>query len=55
MKGRDYNIEDEKQLIKNMQTKIGETEKINIEYVNVIPKTKNGKLRFVVSEIKKQN
>ena len=53
VKGRDYNIEDEKQLIKNMQTKIGEAEKINIEYVNVIPKTKNGKLRFVISEIKK--
>lgn len=53
VKGRDYNLEDEKQLIKNMQTKIGETEKIYIEYVNEIPKTKNGKLRFVISEIKK--
>lgn len=48
-----YSKDDEAQLIRNLHNRIGCSEEINIEYVNEIPKTKNGKLRFVISEIKK--
>nr|WP_312579450.1 hypothetical protein [Sedimentibacter sp.] len=53
VRGNDYSKDDENQLIKNLHTKIGEAENINIDYINEIPRTKNGKLRFVISELKK--
>lgn len=51
VKGNGYSNKDEIKLIENLRDKIGHYEEINIEYVNKIPKTKNGKLRFVISEI----
>lgn len=50
-----YSKDDETQLIRNLHSRIGYSEKIYIEYVNKIPKTKNGKLRFVISEITNQD
>lgn len=51
VKGIYYSEKDENKLISNLQKRIGYSEDINIEYVDEIAKTKNGKLRFVISEM----
>ncbi|WP_138419843.1 phenylacetate--CoA ligase family protein [Aquibacillus sediminis] len=52
VKGSNYGKEDESVLLNKMRLKLGDSEKIALEYVDEIPRTKNGKLRFVVSELK---
>lgn len=44
-----YSIEDEKVILKEARVRLGSEIAINFEYVEDIPKTKGGKLRFVIS------
>lgn len=53
VKGCNYSYEDEKLLLNKLYLKIGKSEKIILEYVNEINRTKNGKLRFVISNVSK--
>ena len=52
VKGKGYdNADEEKRLLKEARKRLGESIHIDIEYRDEIPKTDNGKLRFVVSEV----
>jgi phenylacetate-CoA ligase len=46
-----YTLEDEQKYLRELAEKIGHQVNINIEYVSAIPKTANGKHRFLISEI----
>lgn len=46
-----YTIDDEHRIRDLMDDRFGKRLKYDIEYVNCIPRTKNGKMRFVVSEV----
>lgn len=50
---KNYNkIADEKKLIEEARKRLGNEIKINIKYVDSIPRTSSGKLRFVISKLK---
>ena len=53
VKGPNYDkVNQEKSVISETRKRLGEEIEISIEYLEQIPKTKSGKLRFVISEIK---
>lgn len=52
VKGKYYTHDDEKQLMKNIRERIDESVNIAIVYKDKIERTKNGKLRLVISDIK---
>lgn len=49
--GRAYTSEDEQQLLREMRKRVGAETEIAIEYADALPRTRTGKLRFVVSEL----
>lgn len=51
VKGKDYALDDEKLLIKNIRERIDESIEIKIKYLDKIERTKSGKLRLVISEL----
>jgi len=51
VKTDNYTEADERAILAEAKTRLGTALKINFEYVDRIPRTKNGKLRFVVSAI----
>ncbi len=51
VKGKNYNNKSENRLISEIKEKLGRDFNFNIEYLTSIPKTKRGKLKFVVSEV----
>lgn len=46
-----YNEDDRLTLLRNLRDRVGDVIKINIEYVDDIPLTKAGKLKFVISKV----
>lgn len=52
VRGIKYGPKDEAMLLKETIKRVGDDTKIKIDYVDYIERTKNGKLRFVVSDIK---
>ncbi|GHV04221.1 capsular polysaccharide biosynthesis protein CapK [Bacteroidia bacterium] len=52
VKGHGYTINDEHKLWKEIRERINETVSVNINYVDKVERTKSGKLRFVISDIK---
>ena len=52
VKSAHYTEKDEIKLVKEFKKRIGDNDKIYIEYVKYLPRTHNGKLRFVKSELK---
>ena len=52
VKNMKFNDQDEKKLVNEIENKIGQNINYRINYKDEIEKTKNGKLRFVISEIK---
>jgi phenylacetate-CoA ligase len=51
VKGHDYSIDDETRLMAEAYSRLGKDTIIQVEYVESLPRTKNGKLRFVVSDL----
>ena len=51
VRGRGYFEEDERKLLDEMRKRVGDRAEISIEYVDSLPRTRTGKLRFVVSEV----
>lgn len=51
VKGVDYTNADEKKIYLEMSNKLGEDIELKLKYVDSIPRTKSGKLRFLVSEL----
>ena len=51
VKNLKFNDQDEKKLVNEIENKIGQNINYRINYKDEIKKTKNGKLRFVISEI----
>jgi phenylacetate-CoA ligase len=49
--GKEYDIKDEKKLLNEARIRLGKEIVIDIEYVESIERTKQGKLRFVISKI----
>jgi phenylacetate-CoA ligase len=49
--GSDYTIEDEARLLRETALRVGDGATVTFQYVESLPRTKSGKLRFVVSEI----
>lgn len=47
----EYKDSDTDVLIKGLQERLGEDVKINIEFIDELPRTKNGKFRWVISEV----
>ncbi len=52
VKGAEYSKEDDNLLGYELRKRVGEDTEININYVNQLQRTKRGKLRFVISDIK---
>ena len=51
VRGEEYDIKDEKKLLNEARIRLGKEIVIDIEYVESIERTKQGKLRFVISKI----
>ncbi len=51
VKNERYSVEDEKQILDEARIRLGNKIKINFDYLDSIPRTKNGKFRFIVSEL----
>lgn len=51
VKGEDYSEQDTAKLLDGLQTVLGDTLKIHVEFTDAIERTKTGKFRFVVSKI----
>lgn len=51
VKGKNYNNKSESRLISEIREKLGKDFIFHFEYLTSIPKTKRGKLKFVVSEV----
>lgn len=51
VRGSNYSEQDESALLREMQKRVGENTEIAVEYVNLLERSRTGKLRFVVSEI----
>lgn len=52
VKRPNYSSFDERDLINSFQERMGSGIKLNFEYVNEIPREKNGKFRAVISKMK---
>ena len=55
VKAKGYNQEDEKKIKSYVNSYLGDKIILNIKYVEKIPRTSNGKLRFVISKLTNQN
>lgn len=53
VKSHEFDQNDERQVKKYVHSYLGDKIKLSIKYVDKIKKTKNGKLRFVISKLKK--
>jgi phenylacetate-CoA ligase len=51
VRGSEYKDADEHMLREETAKRVGEDMRVEIEYVDTLPRTSNGKLRFVVSEV----
>jgi phenylacetate-CoA ligase len=51
VRGRDYVVDDEHALRREAAKRVGDDMTVNIEYMTALPRSRVGKLRFVVSEI----
>ena len=52
VKGQSYTDKDEQELLKETRKRVGDDMEIVVRYVDAIERTRAGKLRFVVSELK---
>jgi phenylacetate-CoA ligase len=52
VKCSDYSLSDEKKLLQEIRQRIDGSVSVSINYVDAIERTKSGKLRFVISDIK---
>lgn len=50
VKGKDYSVEDEKNLIISLKKAFDDIMKVSIKYVEAVERTKTGKLRLVITE-----
>lgn len=48
---RAYSNDDEQKLLREFRTRVGEDTVLHVEYVDELPRSRTGKMRFVVSEI----
>lgn len=46
-----YSIEDEKLILLEARNRLGKNMEIEFDYVNNIPRTKNGKFKFIISDV----
>ena len=51
VKGLNYNDLTEKKIIRQIKEKLGKNFKYKFEYLEKLPRTKNGKIKFVISDI----
>ncbi|MGG9964375.1 phenylacetate--CoA ligase family protein [Ferruginibacter sp. SUN106] len=51
VKDKNYTQKDEEQIIQEARVRLGSGMKITFEYVDRIPRTKNGKYRFILSQV----
>jgi phenylacetate-CoA ligase len=51
VRGRGYGDEDEQQLLRETEKRVGDDMEIRVEYLNSLPRSSTGKLRFVLSEL----
>ena len=51
VKGKEYTTEDEAMLIQNTIKRVGKNAKISVQYLDRLERSKNGKLRYVISDI----
>ena len=51
VRGKKYTAKDEKMLLREARTRLGNQIEVDIDYVEAIERTKLGKLRFVISKI----
>ena len=51
VRGKEYTGKDEKMLLREARTRLGNRIVIDIDYVEAIERTSQGKLRFVISKI----
>lgn len=51
VKGKDYSAEDEETLYRDIEAYLGKKIAYLVQYVDSIPKTKNGKMKFIISEV----
>lgn len=52
VRNRDYGEEDERMLLKEFHKRVGDEAEVRVEYVDGLPRTPSGKLRFVVSDLR---
>lgn len=55
VKGKHYSDKDEALMLNSLKKRLGENINIKFEYMDGIPRTKNGKLRLVISELNKEH
>jgi phenylacetate-CoA ligase len=51
VRGRDYGEADERALLRETVKRVGDDMDVSVEYVEALPRSSTGKLRFVVSEL----
>jgi phenylacetate-CoA ligase len=51
VRSRGYGAADERRLLKELRSRIGVDTAVSIDYVETLPRSRTGKLRFVVSEL----
>jgi phenylacetate-coenzyme A ligase PaaK-like adenylate-forming protein len=51
VRGRGYGDEDEQELLREAEKRVGDDMEIGVEYLNSLPRSPTGKLRFVLSEL----
>jgi phenylacetate-CoA ligase len=51
VRNREYSGVDDRMLLAETRRRVGDDTRIDIEYVDALPRTGTGKLRFVVSQI----
>jgi phenylacetate-CoA ligase len=51
VRGSEYSDADEHMLLEETAKRVGEDMRVEIEYVDALPRTSSGKLRFVVSDV----
>jgi phenylacetate-CoA ligase len=51
VRGHSYGADDERALLAETAKRVGGETEINIEYVQSLPRSATGKLRFVISEV----
>lgn len=53
VKDKGYSDKDTKKIIKGLQERLGNAMRYEFEYVDQIPRGRNGKFRFVISKVTK--